>query len=67
MSGHAGHRRLYEENLEQSTFHNVSAPYSARFKNADESEEEYVQRLARELDAKFQALGGDTVIACKSL
>ena len=33
--------------------------------HVDETEEEYVERLKKELDDKFMELGPDTVIACK--
>ncbi|KDQ65074.1 hypothetical protein JAAARDRAFT_28738 [Jaapia argillacea MUCL 33604] len=62
--GHHGSRRkLYEANLEKSTFHHVSTPYAARFLKEGETEAQYVERLEKELDDKFVELGGKTVIA----
>jgi hypothetical protein len=44
----------------------VSPAYAKRFQKESETEEEYVARLAKELDDKFTELGPDTVIACES-
>ena len=58
-------RAPYEPILDQETFHHVSPPYARRFKAENETEEQFVERLRNELDAKFQELGPDTVIACE--
>jgi hypothetical protein len=57
-------RAPYAAILDDRAFHHVSPAYAARFLRAGESEEQYVERLRDELDAKFEELGGDTVIAC---
>jgi adenosylmethionine-8-amino-7-oxononanoate aminotransferase len=44
-------------------FHHVSPCYAYRDRRDDEGDEEYVERLATELEAEFQRLGPDTVIA----
>lgn len=44
-------------------FHHVSPCYAYRDRRDDESDADYVQRLADELEAEFQRLGPDTVIA----
>jgi E3 ubiquitin-protein ligase TRIP12 len=44
----------------------VSPAYAKRFKYPGETEEQYVERLRRELEDKFLELGPDTVIGCKS-
>jgi E3 ubiquitin-protein ligase TRIP12 len=51
--------------LDYAHFHHVSPAYAKRFQRADESEEQYVERLRAELEAKFIALGPDTVIGCE--
>jgi adenosylmethionine-8-amino-7-oxononanoate aminotransferase len=43
--------------------HHVSAPYEYRGRRADESAEEYGERLAQELEGKIQELGPETIIA----
>lgn len=61
-------RRLpYAPLLDTDTFHHVSPAYAARFQTKDETEEQYVERLRKELDDKFQELGPDTVIGCECL
>jgi adenosylmethionine-8-amino-7-oxononanoate aminotransferase len=42
--------------------HHVSPCYSYRGKNENETDEEYVSRLADELDKEFKSLGPETVI-----
>lgn len=42
----------------------MSPAFYKRFKVADESEEQYVERLRKELEDKFIELGPDTVIGC---
>lgn len=64
LASNVGRRAPYEDILDHKNFHHVSPAYAARFKKADETEEQYVQRLAQELEDKFQELGPDTVIAC---
>ncbi len=55
----------YEDILDHENFHHVSPAYAKRFQKAHESEEEYVERLRKELEDKFIELGPDTVIGCK--
>ena len=52
--------------MNHESFHHVSPAYAKRFQKSDETEEQYVERLRKELDDKFQELGPDTVIGCKS-
>ncbi|KDQ13648.1 hypothetical protein BOTBODRAFT_33353 [Botryobasidium botryosum FD-172 SS1] len=63
MSGHPSRRRPYEAILDRTNFHHVSPAYYRRFALEGESEEQYVERLARELEDKFIELGPDTVCA----
>ncbi|CAE6532490.1 unnamed protein product [Rhizoctonia solani] len=62
LGGHPARRIPYEDVLDHQNFHHVSPAYYRHYAREGESEEEYVQRLKEELDAKFQQLGGDTVI-----
>jgi adenosylmethionine-8-amino-7-oxononanoate aminotransferase len=61
-SGNAMRRAPYAPML-SGAFHHVSPAYAYRDRGDHESEAEYVARLAAELDAKFQELGPDTVMA----
>ncbi|KAL4954394.1 pyridoxal phosphate-dependent transferase [Aspergillus filifer] len=60
--GHKARRAIYESILAQNTSH-VSPCYPYRDMKDGESEEEYVARLAQELEDEFQRLGPDTVCA----
>ncbi|CAE6403477.1 unnamed protein product [Rhizoctonia solani] len=62
LGGHPSRRVPYEDVLDHQNFHHVGPAYYRHYAHAGESEEDYVQRLKQELDAKFQQLGGDTVI-----
>lgn len=50
---------------EGGPFQHVSPVYAKRWKKEGESDEEYVKRLAQEVEDKFQELGPDTVAACE--
>ncbi|KZP16697.1 PLP-dependent transferase [Athelia psychrophila] len=63
VASNAARRAPYECILDQKTFHHVSPAYARRHQAGDETEEEYVERLRSELEAKFIELGPDTVIA----
>ncbi|EAU34183.1 hypothetical protein ATEG_05114 [Aspergillus terreus NIH2624] len=60
--GHVYRRKPFEPLLSQNTSH-VSPCYAYRGMKENESEADYVQRLADELDAEFQRVGPDTVCA----
>ncbi|KAF7589237.1 hypothetical protein BBP40_004580 [Aspergillus hancockii] len=60
--GHALRRQPFEPLLSTNTSH-VSPCYAYRGKNKDESDVDYVTRLAAELDAEFQRVGPDSVCA----
>ncbi len=60
--GNAMRRAPYAELLSPA-FSHVSPCFSYRFQARDESDAAYVQRLADELEAEFQRLGPQTVIA----
>ncbi|KAJ7267394.1 PLP-dependent transferase [Mycena rebaudengoi] len=62
LAYHPTRRAPYAAILDDVHFHHVSPAYAARFQRPDESEEQYVERLRAELEAKFIALGPDTVI-----
>jgi adenosylmethionine-8-amino-7-oxononanoate aminotransferase len=59
---HVPRRALYEEMLSPHVSH-VSACYPYRGIKESESTEEYVARLAQELEDEFQRVGPDTVCA----
>lgn len=65
LASHAARRAPYEAILNHETFHHVSPAYAKRFQHADENEEQYVERLRKELEDKFEELGPDTVIGCE--
>lgn len=67
LGHHPGRRAPYEDILNSVAFHQVSPAYAFRYKHQGESDDAYVQRLADELEAKFQELGPDTVAACESI
>ena len=60
--GNMMRRALYEPILAPA-FSLVSPCFAYRFKRDDETDQQYVDRLADELEAEFQRLGPDTVIA----
>jgi hypothetical protein len=59
-------REPYNEILQHEIYHKVSPAYAKRFQKADESEEQYVERLRQELEDKILELGPETVIGCRS-
>lgn len=60
--GHLARRAPYEPILSDA-FSRVSPCFAYRYRMPDESDEQYVERLAAELDAEFQRLGPETVTA----
>lgn len=62
VGGHVARRAPYEPIL-SGQFSRVSPCFAYRYQNAGESDAQYVQRLADELEAEFQRLGPDTVAA----
>lgn len=60
--GNAMRRAPYAELLSPA-FSHVSACFAYRFQAPDESDARYVQRLADELEAEFQRLGPQNVVA----
>jgi len=58
-------RAPYEAILGHDNFYHVSPAFAKRFQRPDETEEEYVLRLKKELEDKFIELGPETVIGCK--
>ena len=66
LAYHPTRRAPYAPLLDEKSYHHVSPAYAARFQAKDETEEQYVERLRKELDDKFQELGPDTVIGCES-
>ena len=65
LAMHPARRAPYAAILDDQHFHHVSPAYAKRFQKPDETEEQYVERLRRELEDKFLELGPDTVIGCK--
>lgn len=63
VSGFPARMRPYEPYLNQSVFHKVSSCNPYRQKRDDESDADFVERKARELEDKFQELGPGSVIA----
>lgn len=62
VGGHAYRREKFEPFLMDNVSH-VSPCYAYRGKGDDEADDEYVARLAKELDDEFQRVGPDTVCA----
>lgn len=62
VGGHPARRGIYEPMLMPHVSH-VSPCFAFRYKPADESGAAYVQRLANELEAEFQRVGPDRVLA----
>lgn len=60
--GNAMRRAPYAELLSPA-FSHVSSCFSYRFQSEEETDAQYVQRLADELEAEFQRLGPDNVAA----
>lgn len=60
--GHPGRRRVYEPLLSPN-FSHVSPCFAYHYKEEGESDGDYVRRLAAELEAEFQRLGPQNVIA----
>ncbi|KAI9711249.1 MAG: hypothetical protein M1820_002236 [Bogoriella megaspora] len=64
VGGHVGRRGLFEPILMgKGTVSHVSACNAYRGMNDGETEEQYGERLAKELDDEFERVGGDTVCA----
>ncbi|PCH36374.1 PLP-dependent transferase [Wolfiporia cocos MD-104 SS10] len=62
LAYHPARRAPYEAILDHENFYHVSPAYAKRFQKANETEEQYVERLRQELEDKFIELGPDTVI-----
>ncbi|KAL4078726.1 pyridoxal phosphate-dependent transferase [Scleroderma yunnanense] len=62
LAYHPARRAPYADILDTEHFHHVSPAYAKRFQRADETDEQYVERLRQELEDKFLELGPDTVI-----
>ena len=62
VGGHVSRRAPYEPMLSGLCSH-VSPCFPYHFQEPNESDESYVARLAAELDAEFQRVGPETVIA----
>jgi adenosylmethionine-8-amino-7-oxononanoate aminotransferase len=60
--GHVQRRQPFEPLLSKNTSH-ISPCYAYRNKFDGESDEDYVARLAAELDAEFRRVGPETVCA----
>ncbi|OGE52513.1 hypothetical protein PENARI_c010G03396 [Penicillium arizonense] len=60
--GHVQRRQPFEPLLSKNTSH-ISPCYAYRNKSDGESDEDYVARLAAELDAEFRRVGPETVCA----
>ena len=61
LAFHPARRAPYEAILDHDKFFHVSPAYYKRFGKRGESEDEYVQRLAKELEDKILELGPETV------
>ncbi|KAJ5578768.1 uncharacterized protein N7459_007732 [Penicillium hispanicum] len=62
VGGHVVRRQPFEPLLAKNTSH-VSPCYAYRGKRSEESDADYVSRLAAELDAEFQRVGPENVCA----
>ena len=67
LSYHPARRAPYADILNNEHFHHVSPAYAKRFQKPNESEEQYVERLRKELEDKFIELDPETVIGCELL
>ncbi|QNP96439.1 Putative aminotransferase [Yarrowia lipolytica] len=63
LGGFKSRQVPYKEILNSKAFHKVSTCFPYRHQKDGQTEEQYTQMLLDELDAKFQELGPDTVIA----
>ncbi|KAJ4265349.1 hypothetical protein NW762_004634 [Fusarium torreyae] len=63
VSSNLARRAPYENALLLDNVSYVSPAYEYRVKKDDETEEEYAKRLVDELEAEFQAVGPDKIIA----
>ncbi|TRM65526.1 pyridoxal phosphate-dependent transferase [Schizophyllum amplum] len=61
LAYHPTRRAPYAGIMDDTHFHHVSPAYAARFQKAEETEEQYVERLRQELENKFIELGPETV------
>ncbi|MEQ6247439.1 aspartate aminotransferase family protein [Sulfitobacter sp. HNIBRBA3233] len=61
VSGHAGRRAPFAPLL--IDVEHIDATYGYRLRHADESEEDFGQRMAQQLEDRVQALGPETVCA----
>lgn len=62
VGGHSYRRNKFEPLLLDNVSH-VSPCFAYRHKHSNETEQQYVARLAAELDEEFQRVGKDTVCA----
>ena len=62
ISGHAARRSIYEPMLMTNSSH-VSPCFAYHYQGASETDAQYVERLGAELEAEFQAIGPNKVIA----
>ena len=62
LAHNAARRAPYEAILDHDNFFHISPAYYKRFGKQGESEEAYVQRLAKELEDKILELGPETVV-----
>lgn len=63
LAFHPARRAPYEAILNHDNFFHVSPAHYKRFGKQGESREEYIQRLAKELEDKILELGPETVAA----
>lgn len=61
VSGNTIRRMLFEDFLPEAEF--VSPCYAYRYQEAGETDEQYVRRLADELDQRIQQVGAETIAA----
>ncbi|KAF5017674.1 hypothetical protein F66182_10389 [Fusarium sp. NRRL 66182] len=63
VSSNLARRAPYESAILLDNVSHVSPAYEYRVKQVDETEDEYANRLVKELEAEFQAVGPDKIIA----
>lgn len=63
VGGHVARRGPYEPMLNPPVFGKVSPCFAYHYQKPGESDAQYIQRLAAELEAEFQRLGPETVCA----
>lgn len=63
MSGTKHRQQPFDDVLPKANFFKVSTPHTTHLKLKNETDSEYVKRLLKELEHKFEEIGSNTVMA----